>query len=232
VFVGAHPDDIEIGCAGTVCTFLAAGYDVLCVFLTRGERGGDSATREQESRQACREMGVPRQNVFFGCFPDTGIQDNQEVVSFLEGFCNRNTYAVFIPSVHETHQDHRHAAGAAWAAFRHAPRVLAYESPSTTADFHPSTFVDISACLQCKWLALRCHRSQIQRQTMYLDYRSMVALAEFRGRQTGVRYAEAFETVRLRLQPVPVAKPPRRPGDAGLRRHEGRSRQRRFRIDA
>ncbi len=80
-------------------------------------------------------------------------------------------------------------------------RILAYESPSVTPAFNPNVFVPIGGCVRKKWDALRCHRSQIAQNRMYLQYRSMVQLAAFRGEQNGVDYAEAFEAVRLRIDP-------------------------------
>lgn len=78
-------------------------------------------------------------------------------------------------------------------------RILAYESPSVTPAFNPNVFVPIDGFVKKKWAALRCHRSQIAQNRMYLQYRSMVQLAAFRAQQNGVNYAEAFEAVRLRI---------------------------------
>jgi LmbE family N-acetylglucosaminyl deacetylase len=112
-----------------------------------------------------------------------------------------------IPSVHEKHQDHRHAAHAAETALRCVPRLLAYESPSTTAAFMPTSFADITHHLDDKWRALQCHRSQLAK-CMSLEYESMVHLAAFRGQQTGVRFAEAFETLRFVLPMAPARSDP------------------------
>jgi len=201
LFVAPHPDDVEIGCGATICAFVQARFEVACVFLTRGERGGDPDVREKESRKACASLGLRQGNIFFGSFPDTGITVSHEVIAFLERFVDERLWGVFVPSVHETHQDHRHAGEACQSAFRRLGRILAYESPSVTSAFNPNVFVPIGGLVRKKWDALRCHHSQIDQNRMYLQYRSMVQLAAFRGQQNGVEYAEAFEAVRLRIDP-------------------------------
>jgi LmbE family N-acetylglucosaminyl deacetylase len=202
IAVGAHPDDLEIGCGGTICTLAASGFQVKCIFLSRGGCGGDPRVRVRESTIACEHLGVLPQNVLFGDFPDTRITDSIETISFLEQFANDEVFAALIPSAHDDHQDHRRAARACVSAFRRVPRLLAYESPSASAAFRPNAFVEITQFFRTKWAALRCHKSQITRDKSRFDYRSMLRLAAVRGRQVGVHFAEAFETSRLLLEPA------------------------------
>ena len=202
IFVGCHPDDIEIGCGGSVSLLVSLGFEVICVFLTRGEHGGEPAVREAESRRACRRLGVTVGNIFFGDFPDTAVRDSHETIAFLEGFATGSVWGVFVPSRHETHQDHRHASEACLSAFRRVTRILAYESPSVTPEFQPNAFIRINGHLARKWGALKCHRSQIvQGNKMYLQYRSVIRMAEYRGQQNAVDYAEVFEALRLQIEP-------------------------------
>jgi len=219
IAVGAHPDDLEIGCGGTICTLAAKGFQVKCVLLSTGACGGDPRARASESTIACERLGVQRQNVVFGDFPDTRIPDSIETISFLEQYADDDVFAALIPSAHNDHQDHRRTSHACVSAFRHVRRLLAYESPSASAAFKPNAFVEITQFFQTKWAALRCHKSQITRDKSRFDYRSMLRLAAVRGRQVGVRFAEAFETPRLLLQPpecsVCVNRPARRRATVG-----------------
>src|SRR5213075_716322 len=71
VCIGAHPDDPESGCGGTLARYAALGHAVTIVYLTRGERGiqgkslDDAArVRTAESEAACRILGATP--VFFG----------------------------------------------------------------------------------------------------------------------------------------------------------------------
>lgn len=82
LFIGCHPDDIELGCSGTICHFLKKGYEVICVFLTKGERGGDPTVRVRESIEACERLGVRSRNIIFGNFKDTQVPESHETITF------------------------------------------------------------------------------------------------------------------------------------------------------
>jgi LmbE family N-acetylglucosaminyl deacetylase len=214
IFVGAHPDDIELGCGGTIRRFAtsATRYEILCIYLTQGGFGGATgATRRAESCRSCRVLGVKKRNVHFATFPDTKFQGNIDAILFLEQFYLRRTrhgdkqpkgniYAVFIHSRNDVHQDHRQAFSCCRTAFRHAPRIFAYESPSSDENFKPTTFVSITqAQMGWKRKALNEHKSQLKLKRWYLEKEAILNLSRFRGRQGGVAFAEAFETIKNEL---------------------------------
>ncbi len=156
-FVGAHPDDIEISCGGSVAYFVEKGYEVWCVLLTKGEKGlgtkNGSDIRARESIEALKYLGVNRKNIVFGDFEDTQIPNSIELIHFLETFNFGNPediYAVFFHSESDYHQDHQVTSKACQVAFRHVRRILTYESPSVTSSFFPSVFVDISEYIRKK----------------------------------------------------------------------------------
>jgi LmbE family N-acetylglucosaminyl deacetylase len=191
--VGAHPDDIELGCGGTIRAAVVAGKKVVAVFLTRGEKSGDPSQRSLESKRALAVLGVT--DVYFGEFPDTEIPNSSKVIDFLEDFHNKTKpETVLTHTIHDLHQDHRQVAWHSLSAFRNASRLLAYESPRVTGAFNPAYFVDISGHVTHKFEALKCHLTQNQKR--YLAYESMVNLSSFRGSQVGLGAAEAFEVVR------------------------------------
>jgi LmbE family N-acetylglucosaminyl deacetylase len=191
--VGAHPDDIELGCGGTIRAASVSGKKVIAVFLTKGEKSGDPQLREAESKRALGILGV--NEVFFGDFPDTEIPSSHKGVEFLERIYDSfKPDAVLTHTLHDTHQDHRQVSCLSLSAFRNAPRLLGYETPRATGSFSPNYFVDISGYVSCKWDALKCHLSQSDKR--YLAYESMVNLASFRGNQAGLVSAEAFEVIR------------------------------------
>jgi LmbE family N-acetylglucosaminyl deacetylase len=191
--IGAHPDDIELGCGGTIRAASAAGKRVVAVFLTKGEKSGDPKTRSMESKEALAILGV--KEVYFGDFPDTEIPNSCKVIDFLENFFDTTKpETVLTHTVNDVHQDHRQVGWQSLSAFRNVPRLLAYETPRATGAFNPAYFVDISNQVQYKWDALKCHLSQKQKR--YLAYESMVNLSTFRGSQVNLSAAEAFEVVR------------------------------------
>jgi LmbE family N-acetylglucosaminyl deacetylase len=60
MFFGAHPDDVEIGCSGTILKYVAMGKKICIVDLTRGELGtrGNADTRLEESEAASKVLGI------------------------------------------------------------------------------------------------------------------------------------------------------------------------------
>jgi len=193
IAIGAHPDDIELGCGGALCQVTSSGGKAIAVFMTKGEQSGNPIVRMEESKRALEVLGV--KDVYFGDFSDTEIPSCRKAIDFLEQFFT--TYRpemVITHTINDIHQDHRQVGWLSIAAFRSALKVLAYETPRVTPSFSPTYFVDISDCVSLKWNALKCHLSQKEKR--YLTYESMVNLASFRGSQVGIPAAEAFEVVR------------------------------------
>lgn len=191
--VGAHPDDIELGCGGTISAAAKAGKKVIAVFMSKGEQSGNPEVRPKESIEALSLLGV--KEVYFGDFPDTEIPCSRQTIDFLEAFYAANKPdTILTHTVNDIHQDHRQVGWASISAFRNAPKLLAFETPRVTPAFSPTYFVDISNCVNDKWSALKCHFSQKTKR--YIAYESMVSLAYFRGSQVSLPAAEAFEVVR------------------------------------
>jgi len=192
--VGAHPDDIELGCGGTLFRAVQAGSHVIALYMTKGGKSTDSQVRTRESSEAMKVLGV--KDIFFENFPDTEIPESFEAVNCLEQYAIKyRPDIVLTHSVNDTHQDHRRVGWLAMASFRNIPKILAFETPRVRpATFLPTYFVNITGCVNKKWEALKCHVSQNEKR--YLAYESTVNLAFFRGSQVGVQAAEAFEVVK------------------------------------
>jgi LmbE family N-acetylglucosaminyl deacetylase len=192
--VGAHPDDIELGCGGTLYKAVQAEAQVIALYMTRGGKTTDTNVRMRESTEAMNVLGV--KEIHFENFPDTEIPDSFEAVNCLEQYAIKyQPDIVLTHSINDTHQDHRTIGWLAMSSFRNIPKILAFETPRVRpAAFLPTYFVNITGCVDKKWEALRCHVSQKEKR--YLAYESTVNLASFRGSQVGVEAAEAFEIVK------------------------------------
>ena len=192
--VGAHPDDIELGCGGTLCQAVRLGSKVIVVYMTKGEMSGDPEIRVKESMDAFSVLGV--KEVEFGDFPDAEIPNSHRSIDFLEQFqIKYKPDIVLTHTTNDIHQDHRQVGWLSISAFRNVPKILAYETPRVNPSaYSPNYFVDISDCIKEKWEALKCHMSQKDKR--YLTYESMIDLASFRGRQVNLVDAEAFEVVK------------------------------------
>lgn len=205
--VGAHPDDIELGCAGTLAAHRAAGDSVTMLVLTGGQNGpGANADRRAEAEAAARALDCL---LVWGRMVDCAMNADSATIAAIENVISGiEADVVYVHAPDDSHQDHRAAAAATLSAARHSSRILHYRSPSSTR-FEPTVYVDISAHLDRKIAALSCHQSQITGSAM-VDTEVVAATARHFGAQARVRYAEAFMPARFvwDLAPVPQLSAP------------------------
>lgn len=191
--IGAHPDDVEIGCGGRLAQHVLEGDEVTILTLTGGAAGGEVGDRQRESRAAASLLNA---ELFEGGLPDTALSSGAETISVIERIIRQvQPDVVYTHSSHDTHQDHRAAHEASMVAARRVGSVLCYQAPSATTGFTPAHFVDVESTLSAKLAAIRCYASQV-RKCDYLDEELLTATARYWARFTNVRYAEAFEVVR------------------------------------
>ncbi len=195
---GAHPDDIEIGCGGTLALHAARGDEVHLFIATRGEAGGDAETRSREAEQAARILGA--RAIHWGGCEDTRLPEQfLQLLQAIERVVREvQPELVYVNHGEDTHQDHRALAQAVIAATRYVPTVLSYETP-TTYGFEPVVFSCISDTLSHKLRALEAHASQVERTHLAINIVQVaLAAAHFRGVQSRLSCAEGFVPVRMR----------------------------------
>ncbi|MGY1783968.1 PIG-L deacetylase family protein [Geodermatophilus sp. SYSU D00698] len=203
--IGAHPDDIELGCGGALMAHVAAGDTVTMLVMTGGENGpgddGQIAGRRAEQQRAAELVGA---RLAWGGLRDCEVVADSGTVRRIEQVL-RETAAdlVYVHAPDDSHQDHRAIAAATLGAARRLPRVLHYQSPSTLA-FAPSVYVDVTAHLAGKLDALAAHASQVERSAM-VEPDAVVASARHWGAQARIGYAEAFQPTRMVLDLTPAA---------------------------
>jgi LmbE family N-acetylglucosaminyl deacetylase len=199
VCVGAHPDDPESGCAGTLARYSAQGHRVTVIYLTRGEAGikGKSAKeaaeiRTAEAKAACKAIGA--RAVFAGQI-DGATEVNaaraRELGKLLRA---EKPDVVFTHWPLDTHPDHQAASLLTWRAYLASARRFALyffevNSGFQTLGFVPAAYVDITATRKKKQAALFAHRSQ-NGEGIYRKHHQI--METFRGRELGVAAAEAF----------------------------------------
>jgi len=195
--IGAHPDDIEFGCGGTLIKYSQKGHNLFLLVLTRGEMGGEGEVRKTEQLASSKILGV--KEVYFGEYKDTKLPLDKKVIDSIEGVLNAVSPSfIFVNYFDDTHQDHRHLAQATISATRYIRNVLFYEVP-TTQNFSPNVFVDIEDVLEKKLASLEAHNSQLLKTN--IEGLSIIEVAKssanFRGIQGRVKYAEGFISLRL-----------------------------------
>jgi len=196
--IGAHPDDIEYGCGGTLLNWAAKGNKIHLIVLTRGEASGDPDVRQKEQEKSARLM---KAGLFQGSFRDSRLVLDRNLIESIE-----KTMSIVKPDIifahyfNDSHQDHRYVSQAVITATRHHRKVLFYEVP-TTIDFMPTVFVDIKNVMPRKIQLLKVHKSQMYatKPGKFNILENARAGAIFRGFQDRVKYAEGFVPLRYSL---------------------------------
>lgn len=189
--IGAHPDDIELGCGATLAKLAAEGTGVRVIVLSAGGQGaGDDADRCAETRSALSVLGI--NDVVQFNFPDTDLAGSlTEIIRELEiqneDFGPVRLYTMF---GEDRHQDHRAVYQASMVAFRDTPQVFGYETPSSFPNFMPTVFEQVEAYLDRKIECLALHRSQQHRN--YMQPQQVFCTAVFRGNQANAGPSEGF----------------------------------------
>ena len=193
--VGAHPDDVELGCGGALLRHSARGDRITILVLTRGERGVfEERSRYAEQRTAARILGA---DLLWGPFADGEVAFGPDLVRVVdEAVGSSGADVMYTHAVDDSHQDHHAASRACLAAARRLSSVLFYETPSTQR-FHPTVFVDVAPVLDAKLALVQSHGSQVDRGGP-VDLDALVAQARFRGSQSRSGHAEGFEVARFR----------------------------------
>lgn len=196
--IGAHPDDPETCCGGTMCLLADAGHDVVCVYLTRGEAGiaGKSheeaaAIRVVESENACKVTGA--RHIFMSQV-DGNTEVNLERYKEMRELIDReNPDIVMTHWPLDGHRDHACCGILVMDAWRRLDRrfkLFYFEAMSGTQSqmFHPTHWVNIESVLERKHEACNCHVSQ-HMDEVYLWHATM---EHFRGLECRCQAAEAF----------------------------------------
>ncbi|MBU1863224.1 MAG: PIG-L family deacetylase [Candidatus Omnitrophica bacterium] len=194
--IGAHPDDIEYGCGGTLLKHAAKGDAIYLLVLTDGQEAGDPKMRRKEQEAAAQFLKVKK--IFWGEYGDTKLSVTKDLITFIEKVIKKvKPDEIYVNYDDDTHQDHRIVAQCVISATRYVKKVLFYED-YTSCNFEPDIFVDIKDVLEEKINLLKLHESQILREyPTELDMlESVRAIANFRGFQGKIKYAEGFKSLR------------------------------------
>lgn len=192
--IGAHPDDIELGCGAALLAHRRRGDAVAMLVMTTGESGPqDSRSRIQEQEDAAQLLDA---NLYWGGFQDGAVPEGRSTVDAIQAVLREvGAEVIYSHSPRDTHQDHRAVGLATLAAARRSQRALLYEAP-TSQGFNPTVFVDVAGLVEAKLDLLRAHVSQVLKNGL-VDLEAVEAQARYRGFQARARYAEAFQAERF-----------------------------------
>jgi LmbE family N-acetylglucosaminyl deacetylase len=203
LLLGAHSDDIEIGCGGTVLALLRGGYDLQVHWVVFSAQGD----RETEARASAARFleGVAQQRVTIGGFRDSFMPfEGAAVKEFMEGLkAGEPPDVVFTHRLEDRHQDHRLLAELTWNTFRDH-LVLEYEIPKYEGDLgHPNVFFPIDDATSRHKVDLLMSMFGTQRSKRWFNERLFASLMELRGMEAGLAggHAEAFYVRKLVIEP-------------------------------
>lgn len=204
LILAPHTDDAELGCGGTISRLIDEGVKItVAAFSTACESllpGTDPDALSKEFHEAMSVLGVPERDRLIFDYPVRKFpalrQDILEDLIRIRGRLNPDL--VLVPAGSDVHQDHHVLFEEGVRAFKHVS-VWGYEMPWNQIAFSAQGFVRLTAAhLGRKWDAMRCYRSQIEKNVCYFTQDFIESLARVRGAQIRAEYAEAYEVIRFR----------------------------------
>jgi N-acetylglucosamine malate deacetylase 1 len=213
--VGAHPDDLEILCGGTLARYVQEGHDVVMCNATLGNRGSFEHTSEEiaqirlrEAKRAAEIAGA--EHVTLGLSDaEVNAADPEQVRLVVDLVRDARPDVIITHSPNDYMSDHNETSRLVFGASFHATLPLYdtgkahhgtvapifYMDTVMGVDFQPVEYVDVTATIETKVAMLEAHESQL---TWLRDHdgvdvvEQMKTVTRFRGQQCGVQYAEGF----------------------------------------
>jgi len=200
--VGAHYDDLDLGCSGTLIKHARQGDNVTMLVVTdsaynnpKGEIVRSAEIARKEGEEAAALVGARliclNYKTFEVPFDETLTRTINGIIDELE------IDTIYSHWTGDLHRDHINTGRAALMAARHVPCFLMYRSNyyETGENFKGSFYSDISDYHETKIKVIKCHRSELERvRFAWVDFFSHQNQND--GLRIGCRYAEAFEVVR------------------------------------
>jgi LmbE family N-acetylglucosaminyl deacetylase len=208
IAIGAHLDDIEFGCAGTLAKAVERGHEVLMVVMShsgyKDYNGIELRTRDvalDEGKEAAKIIGA---KLIVMNFETKDVPYNSKSVEAINKILDNFKPDIILTHwVHDTHQDHRNTSLATISAARYFNSILMWEpmmpSGRSYHGFRAQVYVNISDTIEKKMTSLAAHKSQVKKYgSNCLD--SVRGRALLHGYEMNNTYAEVFEIVRYEMK--------------------------------
>ena len=189
---GAHPDDIEYACFGTLCK-LKETCSIFCYVATLGGIGDPTSGENRRIESELSLSLIEPEKMLWGDRIGIHYESYSDIVSTLEQIIyNNDIRLVLTPSKSDSHQDHRLISDITVSALRRSNATLLLYPTLTTIEFNAKVFVDISNVFYKKKKALSMLVSQKNKSYMsdkYLEIFNQDSLASLHG----LNYVEKFD---------------------------------------
>ncbi|HXT85095.1 MAG TPA: PIG-L family deacetylase [Verrucomicrobiae bacterium] len=197
---GAHPDDYEIGMAGTIIKLSKIGYKVKLVIavLPNFTEFDKKEERKMEAIESSKILGTVDPD-FLDLSP-TEMSHNRKLIGIIDKYIqDYKPEAVFTQWIGDSHQEHQILTKSVISGCRDVTNLYMYETTIpggiTEQSFKTHLFIDISEFIELKIKALHCYSSQEKRCGPFW-INAITGRALYRGYQMNCKYAESFEVIR------------------------------------
>jgi len=196
LFLGAHPDDIELGC-GALLHHIVKQTDVLCVTLSDNRKNPDLQNVKNEHLEAMAILGVPKEKILLGPFTTRVFPDaRQEILEyFLKLRSDFQPDLIFVHSKQDVHQDHLTMTDESLRAFR-GITVLGFDVVRSSYGFFPHFLVEVTEeDVDKKIEALACYETY--RDRYYFNRELTRSIMVRHGALAERPFAEGFDILRI-----------------------------------
>ena len=195
-FIGAHPDDIELGC-GALITDIVDQSDVICMTLSDNQNNPLHKNLVAEHYGSMEILGVKPEKVILHDFTTRRLKvARQEILEVMIDLKNRyHPEVIFVHTAKDIHQDHQTVTEEALRAFR-GSTLLGFDVLRSSYGFFPDFLVEVSeAGVQNKIRALQAYKTYADKY--YFDENIIHATAIRHGALAERPYAEGFDILRI-----------------------------------
>ena len=196
LFLGAHPDDIELGC-GALLHHIVHQTDVLCVTLSDNQQNPELQDVKGEHFESMAVLGVPKEKVIFGPFTTRIFPDSRQDILeyFLKIRRDFKPDLIFIHSKQDVHQDHNTMTDEALRAFR-GITVLGFDVVRSSYGFFPNFLVEVTEeDVNKKIEALS--KYETYRDRYYFNSELTRSIMVRHGALAECQFAEGFDILRI-----------------------------------
>ncbi len=196
LFLGAHPDDIELGC-GALIHHIAPICQVRCVTLSDNQKNPSLKNVVEEHYKSMDILGVTRENAVFGQFTTRIFPDaRQEILEyFLKLREEFRPDIIFVHSRQDVHQDHNTMTEESLRAFR-GITVLGFDVVRSSYGFFPHFLVEVSEeDVNAKIEALSQYETY--RDKYYFNSELTRSISVRHGALAEIPFAEGFDILRI-----------------------------------